>query len=216
MHEATFRLEPAGPYGESTAGTDTTVALWCNDHADLLSIRGDASAVLAAVDERVGVSDRIDRGDRTLAVTADCLGEEGGTVDRSLRRHGCLLVPPLRYERGTKLVRVLALDPGDLTALYRDLVDESSVTVEAKRSFDQPDAGEDRGQSPFDAAPTLSPRQREALTIAHERGYYERPREVTAEAIGEDLDVTRRTAAEHLRRAEQKVIDAYVERSAHR
>ncbi|MFC3957016.1 helix-turn-helix domain-containing protein [Halovivax cerinus] len=211
MHEATFRLEPAGPYGEPTAGTDTTVSLWCNDHADLVSIRGDPAAVLAAVDERVGVSDRIDRGDRTLAVTADCLGEEGGTVDRSLRRHGCLLVPPLRYERGTKLVQVLALDPDDLTALYRDLVDESSVTVESKHSFDEPDTGGDRGQSPFEARPSLSPRQREAITIAHDRGYYERPREVTVQVVGDELGVTRRTAAEHLRRAETKVIDAYVD-----
>lgn len=209
MHEATLRLESGGPYGEPTEHTDTTVELWCNDHSDLLSIRGDADAVLAAVETGVGIRDRIERDDRTLVVTAGCLQEQEGTVERYLRRHGCLLLPPLTYAAGAKICRVLALDPADLTDLYRDLVDGGSVTVESKHAVDEPPA-ENPGSALDAAIPTLSPRQRETLVVAHDRGYYERPRETTTAAIAAELDVGRRTAEEHLRRAERKVMDALV------
>lgn len=209
MHEATLRLEPGGPYGEPTAGTETTVELWCNDHSDLLSIRGDASDVLDAVENRVGVRDRIERGDRTLVVTAGCLREQEGTVETYLRRHGCLLVPPLRYGRGAKRCRVLALDPADLTTLYRDLLEERSVTVESKRSIDEPTV-----ETPATGAgisrPQLSARQRDALTAAFDGGYYDLPRGTTTAEIATELGVGRRTAEEHLRRAERKIMTAVV------
>ncbi|WP_290818742.1 helix-turn-helix domain-containing protein [Halovivax sp.] len=212
MHEATLRLEPGGPYGAPTAGTDAVVELWCNDHCDLLAIRGEGGErVLAAIEDRVGVSDRIEREDRTLAITADCLREREGTIERHLGRHGCLLLPPLRYARGAKICRVLALDPADLTALYRDLVDERSVTVESKRSVDAP-AVEDPFGADAGGAPALTDRQREVLLAAHDRGYYELPRETTTAAVGDAVGVGRRTAEEHLRRAERKILDAVVDR----
>ncbi|WP_247731595.1 helix-turn-helix domain-containing protein [Halovivax limisalsi] len=209
MHEAVFRIAPGGPYGEPTARTETTVELWCNDHSDLLSIRGDPTAVVDAVQARVGIRDRLERGDRTVVVTADCLRERGGTVEEPLRRHGCLLVPPLRYARGAKLCRILALDPSDLTGLYRDLLDERSVTVESKRSVDDP-AVETPGPGAGASPPQLSARQHDALVVAFEGGYYDLPRGTTTAEIAAELGVERRTAEEHLRRAERKVMHAVV------
>jgi len=53
----------------------------------------------------------------------------------------------------------------------------------------------------------LSPRQREALALARERGYYEWPREVTAGELATELGVAKTTFLEHLRRAESKLLD---------
>lgn len=53
----------------------------------------------------------------------------------------------------------------------------------------------------------LTDRQREALTVAHERGFYNWPRESTGEEIAQSLDITAPTFLEHLRRAEAKLID---------
>jgi hypothetical protein len=52
----------------------------------------------------------------------------------------------------------------------------------------------------------LSPRQREALAVARERGYYEWPREVTAGELAAELGVAKTTFLEHLRRAESKLL----------
>lgn len=53
---------------------------------------------------------------------------------------------------------------------------------------------------------TLSSRQREALTLARERGYYEWPRDVTATELAAELGVAKTTFLEHLRRAESKML----------
>jgi len=51
----------------------------------------------------------------------------------------------------------------------------------------------------------LSERQREVFKLARRRGYYEWPREVSATELAEELDVSKATALEHLRKAEAKI-----------
>jgi predicted DNA binding protein len=207
MHEVTARVADDSPYALATAGTDATVELWCNDHRDLLHVRGPAAGVREHVEAAVGVSDAVAHDDELLLVTADCLREHEDTIEPYVAANDCLLVPPIRYERGAKVVRVLALDPANLTGFYRDLTADHDVTVEAKHDRARPSRS-----SPLvdlDAVlPDLSPRQREALVTAFEAGYYEIPREATTEDLGEALGVDRRTAEEHLRRAENKLLGA--------
>lgn len=65
-----------------------------------------------------------------------------------------------------------------------------------------------------DAAPDpgLTDRQRDALVAAHRGGYYEWPRrDSTAEELAAAMDVAPQTFHEHLRRAEAKVVDRFVE-----
>lgn len=52
----------------------------------------------------------------------------------------------------------------------------------------------------------LSPRQRDAFQLARARGYYEYPRDATAQDLAEELDVTKTTFLEHLRKAERKLL----------
>lgn len=46
----------------------------------------------------------------------------------------------------------------------------------------------------------LTDAQREAVLLAHERGYFESPREVKMEMLADELDITRQAFAERLRR----------------
>ncbi|WP_242492737.1 helix-turn-helix domain-containing protein [Halogeometricum borinquense] len=56
-----------------------------------------------------------------------------------------------------------------------------------------------------DPAAALSPRQRDALVVAVELGYYGNPREASVSAVADRLDCSTGTAAEHLRKAEAAV-----------
>ena len=213
MYEVTFRIEGDGAYAAATAGTDASVELWCNDHCDLLYVEDDvADKILAHVRERVGVKDLIRRPTEVVVVTADCLREhEDAPIEDYLARHDCLLLPPLRYDMGAKSCRVLALDPANLTACYRALVEDGlSVSVERKREIET--VAHDAPLLTLDTLlPTFSPRQREAFATAYERGYYEIPRETTTTEIAAALGIERRTAEEHLRRAENKLVTALIE-----
>lgn len=57
-------------------------------------------------------------------------------------------------------------------------------------------------------ADRLSPRQREALQLARARGYYEYPRATTTRALAAELDISKTTFLEHLRKAEAKLLTA--------
>ncbi len=53
---------------------------------------------------------------------------------------------------------------------------------------------------------TLSARQREAFELARERGYYTWPRDVSATDLAVELDISKATLLEHLRKAEAKLL----------
>ncbi|MFC6837269.1 helix-turn-helix domain-containing protein [Halomarina ordinaria] len=212
MYEATFRLSGAGGYAAATAGTDARIELWCNDHCDLLHVTdGATEETLSRVRETLGVREAIRESGELVVVTERCLKERDPQhVERYLRAHDCLLVPPLRYADGAKLCRLLALDPAALTACYRDFVDDGfDVSVEAKR-----EVGSVTPDAPLltldEVLPTLTARQREVFTTAYARGYYEIPRGTTTAAVADVVGVDRRTAEEHLRRAENKLVAALV------
>lgn len=210
MYEATFHIRGGVPYADATADGGARVELWCNEHCDLLHVRGDATDVVrAAVDDAIGVADVVERGREAIVVTEACLRPQTeGNVETYLERHDCLLLPPLRYEDGGKVVRVLTLDAGNLAAFYEDVRASFDVTVRSKREVD---AVTGAGPSVAAAAPDLSARQSEAIRAAWADGYYETPRETTTTALADAMGVDRRTFEEHLRLAEAKVVGALVD-----
>jgi predicted DNA binding protein len=54
----------------------------------------------------------------------------------------------------------------------------------------------------------LSDRQREAVTVALELGYYNQPRGATHEDVAAELDCAPPTASDHLQKAEATIIRA--------
>ncbi|WP_232688273.1 helix-turn-helix domain-containing protein [Halobacterium zhouii] len=210
MHEATLRIEDHGPYAASTRDADTRIELWCNDHCDLLHVTGSSDRALDRVEDAVGIRDGLAEGDDRVVITGDCLQRHEETVEQYLERHNCLLLPPLTYANGAKHCRVLALDPANLTAVYRDLAADHDVTVAEKHEFttltrDAPILSLDG------VVPSLTARQRDVLRAAHRAGYYRIPRETTTEELAETFGLDRRTVEEHLRRAENKILGALVD-----
>lgn len=57
----------------------------------------------------------------------------------------------------------------------------------------------------------LTDRQLQALRTAHARGYFEWPRDVRADEVAADLEVSTPTFAQHLRVAERKLLDTLFE-----
>ncbi|WP_343749359.1 helix-turn-helix domain-containing protein, partial [Halarchaeum salinum] len=63
-------------------------------------------------------------------------------------------------------------------------------------------------QSSFQAQlDELTPRQRQAYELARENGYYEWPRETSVQELADDLGVSKTTFLEHLRSAENYLLD---------
>lgn len=108
-----------------------------------------------------------------------------------------LLVPPIEYgSDGAILVEVAGVQEA-LQALVADLPDHLSVSVSRLGEYDA--YRESR-------ASALTARQREVLDIARERGYYEIPRQTTVREIADEAGCSKSTAADHLRKAEARVM----------
>lgn len=75
----------------------------------------------------------------------------------------------------------------------------AEITVQGMKS---PETAPTRPQ----ATDKLSERQREVFEFARERGYYSWPRGVSAKDLAGELDVSKATVLEHLRKAESKLL----------
>lgn len=211
MYEAVFRVKGDSPYSRSTAETNTKLKLWCNDHCDLLHVTGEKQdEVIAHVSSEVGVHERLKNDGDQIVITEACLKPQAGNyIEPYLVSNNCLLLPPWQYEDGAKIVHVLAIDSADLTAFYRDISNEYTVTVESKQELSRV-----KSETPVFSVesllPSLSDRQREVFLTAHEHGYYEIPRGTTTTEIADVIGIGRRTVEHHLRCAEEKLADALV------
>ena len=61
------------------------------------------------------------------------------------------------------------------------------------------------------AIPKLTVKQRAALELALELGYYKYPRQISVEELARRIKMPRTTFQEHLRKAEEKVMNLVVE-----
>lgn len=91
---------------------------------------------------------------------------------------------------------VLVFQREDLKRIIGDLEEFGTVTLGRLRQF------EERTDSP------LTDRQREVVTAALTRGYYDWPREITNSELAEELGISRATLHEHLRKAERTLLSS--------
>ncbi|MFC4405369.1 histidine kinase N-terminal 7TM domain-containing protein [Haloarchaeobius iranensis] len=95
----------------------------------------------------------------------------------------------------------------ELTEALDDVV--GPVSLQSKR--ERPPAAEDEGRTaPIEE---LTDRQREAVVAAHNAGYFDWPRESTAEEIADAMEIASSTFHSHLRKSLSKVVSAHVNRN---
>lgn len=165
---------------EEVRNGSVTFVLRAGGHADTFQ------ATLESADH-VEYVDRLD--DSNLLVTKPSCGaysaiyQNHGTLRRSNTVHG-------RHRE----YNVLVFRREDLKAIIDDLEQFGTVTLGKLEEFTE------RTETP------LTDRQRDVITEALARGYYEWPRQINNEALADELGISRATLHEHLRKAEQKLV----------
>lgn len=212
MYEATLQINHESPYADITRENDVRVEMWCNKYCDMLHLTGsDIDIAMNPVENSVGISNIIHKDEEVVLITDSCLlKSRNELLEGYLQPYHCVSLPPLIYDHGALLTRVVSLEEKKLTNVYHDISESHDVTIKAKREIRAvvPDVPLLMLDS---AIPKLSDRQREALETAIDGGYYEIPRETTTETMSEQMGVSRRTLEEHLRRAENKLINGVIE-----
>jgi len=125
--------------------------------------------------------------------TTEPLGDMFGPVTSG----GIVVVPPIDYRAdGTVVLSVFGPD-GEVQSAVERIPDPIDLTVLQVGGL----AGTEVA-----AESRLTDRQREAVEVALDLGYYDVPRTASHEAVARELDCAPSTAAEHLRKAESAVL----------
>jgi len=206
IHDSTFQLsEIAAAVGgridrcgtTRTDSGDCELYLRTTESIDLDSIASVPSVrsprIVSAVD-----------GETTLSVTLSELAP-----DDDLAELGAVVTDLTATADGVRLT-IEAPPQQDVRSLLDSLrACYESVDLRARTERDR------RGRQPneFTAAveDRLTDRQKAALKAAQLNGYFEWPRPVDGDEIAKTMGITRQTFHQHLRAAEQKLVDAYIE-----
>lgn len=207
--EAILQIEHAGCYTSDLTrrlGIDITVLsghTTPEGSVGLWELTGEDDALPRAVDElrahrnirRADVLQR--RPGSWILETMDTEAE----VSNALIGAGLVFLPPVVISGGTETYRVFALDRKQVDRAVKALTPKNRVLV---RSIHERVVA----TSPLAA---LTEKQREALEVAYEEGWYDRPRRAGQDALARRLGVSRPALAERLSRAEANVMRALFE-----
>ncbi|QKY20442.1 helix-turn-helix domain-containing protein [Halolamina sp. CBA1230] len=193
-------------YGVLTGApfVERATALQWNYTGDALGILhyvvGDVDALEAAMDEIpevVGYDvERVDEQSCYVYVRDATTGALRALFD-PVAAGGLVVVPPVEYEPdGTVVFSVFGPD-AELQHAVEAVPDSIDVSVEAVGGLAATTAAVDAG---------LTDRQREVIETAIDLGYYDVPRTASQAAVADALDCAPSTVAEHLRKAESRVL----------
>jgi len=120
----------------------------------------------------------------------------------------CLELQPAVYTGGWEWYRVIAFAEKDLKQLFKDLDEYCKIEVTSRRIVENESIRDTFLVSTAALFGTLTTKQRRAVISALDNGYYHMPRRATAGEIAEKLGVPRTSYVDHLRKAENKLLQA--------
>ncbi len=128
------------------------------------------------------------------------------SITDSLVSRGFIYNAPIHIHDGDEYWPLFLADPNreDLHASLESLRTEEDADISIQKITRSQSAAESK-------VDLLSARQREILELACSRGYYGWPRTVSLEELATELDVSKPTLLEHLRKAEAKILNAELE-----
>jgi len=109
---------------------------------------------------------------------------------------------------------LIELPPGYEVRSILELLDSQYEQVELRSRHERESRSRGDHELAAGVEQRLTDRQRTAIEAAHMNGYFEWPRPTDGAAIAETMGITRQTFHQHLREAQRKLVDAYVEHSS--
>lgn len=116
---------------------------------------------------------------------------------RALSTDGLLTVGPIEYDDTGARFTVVGEERA-ITSAHESIPDRFDVAIEGVGGI----------ESAIDPTSALSERQREAASVGVELGYFDVPRTASHEDVAGELECSPSTAAEHLQKAQSKIVRA--------
>lgn len=213
LWEIAFRTQYEYPFIEMSGRyPGTPMSLWCIWNRELLQVPTNRTDVLDGIEKELKKGGWIiekwgdARGGRTFFLKDTCA--RWNSIWNIVEPHSGLISPPTVFADGWCYTRVLSFEEEATRAMFKDLQSHGRTELISKREL------------PLTVLPTnvwvhslfadLTDKQKDALLKAHRAGYYNSPRKAGTEDVARISGVSRSTFEEHLRKGENRVMDALV------
>ena len=217
-YEVAFKLQHDCPYNSfSKEHPAAVISHWCNWSRDVLEIGhrniGD-SQVQRALHELVKqLGTKVMRRSLTTGnlqvVLQHCACDKIPPPTLPvIERRNCLELQPAVYTGGWEWYHVVAFSERDLKNLFSDLDKHCNIEVVSRRTVSDESVRETFPVSTAALFGALTDKQLRALIVALDNGYYNMPRGSTAGEIARKMRLPRTSFGDHLRKAENKVLQA--------
>ena len=216
--EVAFKLQHECPYNAfSKMYPYVVISHWCNWSRDVLEIArvdlrdGRVQKSIQGLTKALGtrVIRRFSASSNLQIVLQHCACDKIPPPTLPvIEGHNCLELQPAIYTGGWECYRVIAFSEKDLRHLFKDLGKYCKVEVTSRRSIPNESIRDTLLVSTAALFGGLTAKQRRALISALDQGYYQMPRSATAGEIAKRLSVPRTSYVDHLRKAENKVLQA--------
>lgn len=141
-----------------------------------------------------------------IVLTLKCSCDILDSMWNIAERNGCSSIQPASFLDGWGYFKVISFSEENTRRLFSELTSIGTTELISKRVVK------------IDALPStiwvetffekMTDKQMDALIKAVDYGYYSSPREVTTDSIATSLGVSRSTYEEHLRKAENKIMES--------
>ncbi|SEW09820.1 helix-turn-helix domain-containing protein [Natrinema salifodinae] len=126
------------------------------------------------------------------------------SISDTLVSHGFIHDVSVRVEGGVEHWPVFVADG---RTEIQDRLETIRAQTDAEISISKIASADGDSPGAPDRTDRLTPRQREAFELACDRNYYAWPREISTRELADELDVSKTTLLEHLRKAEAKLLN---------
>lgn len=213
LWEVSFRTQYDYPFIEmSSRYPETTMSLWCLYNRELFQVPTQSKKVLDNIEAELKKGGWVIEkwgdayGGRTFFLKDTC--DRWESVWNICEPMGGLITPPLAFNDGWCYGRFLSFDEDVTRSMFKALQNKGRAELISKRELS------------LSVLPTniwvhslfsdLTQKQADSLLKAHKLGYYVSPRKVGTEDVAKNAGISRSTFEEHLRKAENRVMDALI------
>jgi predicted DNA binding protein len=222
-YELGFKLQHDCPYNNfSIEHPSSVISHWCNWSMDVLEIThrsardakaaNDAKLMLQALGSKITRQSQASPKMQVVMQHCSCDKLPPPTLP-TIERHSCLNLQPMVYTSGWEWYRVLAFSDRDVKKLFKDLSRGCTVEVTSRKAISEESVHSSLLISAGSLLNGLTEKQTRALIAALDNGYYNLPRGASALEIARRMGVPRTSFVDHLRKAQNKLIQtvgAYV------
>ena len=209
--EYSFKVKYDYPFIElSEKYPGARISMWCVWNREMLHVPIKHNELMSELENYARRIDRVIEGYKEtndgIVLTMKCTCDLLESIWNVTERNSCSLVHPATFLNGWGYFKVVTFNEIDAKNLFADLSKLGATELIKKKVVH------------VDAVPStiwiesfferLTEKQAEALLKAYDHGYYTSPREVTTDSIATSLGIARSTYEEHLRKAENRIMEA--------